>query len=122
VLTSSGIHRGIRSGFPGRHGVSWDGSTETTFALQTGRQSMSQTETDIQLDVREMAPRDRHAIIIKTFETLHPNQAIDLINDHDPKPLYYQFAAEHPGECTWTYLQEGPEVWEVEIRRTQASA
>jgi uncharacterized protein (DUF2249 family) len=82
---------------------------------------MDQTQQDIRLDVREMAPRDRHATIFDTFETLHPNQAIDLINDHDPKPLYYQFAAEHGGEFTWTYVQEGPDVWEVEIRRTGAN-
>jgi uncharacterized protein (DUF2249 family) len=79
---------------------------------------MNETQRDIRLDVREMAPRDRHATIVDTFDALHPNQAIDLVNDHDPKPLYYQFAAEHADEFTWTYLQEGPEVWEVEIRRT----
>ena len=40
-----------------------------------------------------------------------------LVNDHDPKPLYYQFAAEHAGDSTWDYLEEGPEVWRVQIGR-----
>lgn len=66
-----------------------------------------------------MAPKDRHHTILDTFDRLAANQAIDLINDHDPKPLYYQFSAEHPGEFIWTYLRNGPEVWEVEIRRTE---
>ncbi len=79
---------------------------------------MEQTQQDIRLDVREMPPRERHATIFATFENLAPNQAIDLVNDHDPKPLYYQLSAENPGEFIWTYLQEGPEVWEVEIRKT----
>jgi uncharacterized protein (DUF2249 family) len=79
---------------------------------------MEQTQQDIRLDVREMPPRERHATIFATFDSLAPNQTIDLINDHDPKPLYYQFSAENPGEFTWTYRQEGPEVWEVAIRKT----
>jgi len=40
-----------------------------------------------------------------------------LVNDHDPKPLYYQFAAEHPGRFEWNYLMAGPEVWRVEIKK-----
>ncbi|MGW5686669.1 DUF2249 domain-containing protein [Nonomuraea sp. NPDC003754] len=43
--------------------------------------------------------------------------AFVLVNDHDPKPLYYQFAAEHPGAFTWEYLEAGPEVWKVRIGR-----
>ena len=83
---------------------------------------MKMTQEDIRLDVREMPPRERHETIFATFERLVPDQAIDLVNDHDPKPLYYQFSAEHAGEFTWTYLQEGPEVWEVEIRRASEAA
>jgi hemerythrin-like domain-containing protein len=40
-----------------------------------------------------------------------------LVNDHDPKPLYYTFAAERAGEFEWRYLEKGPEVWQVEISR-----
>ena len=28
-----------------------------------------------------------------------------LVSDHDPKPLYYQFAAEHASQLSWDYLQ-----------------
>ena len=41
-----------------------------------------------------------------------------LVNDHDPKPLYYQFSFERAGTFTWRYLEEGPEVWRVEIGKT----
>ncbi|MDR7525880.1 MAG: DUF2249 domain-containing protein, partial [Armatimonadota bacterium] len=44
-----------------------------------------------------------------------PGEAFELVNDHDPKPLYYQFAAELPGQFTWQYLEQGPEVWRVRI-------
>lgn len=69
------------------------------------------------LDVRTLAPARRHAVIFATFETLGSGQAFVLVNDHDPKPLYYQFQAEQPGKFTWTYLEQGPEVWRVRIGR-----
>jgi uncharacterized protein (DUF2249 family) len=43
-----------------------------------------------------------------------------LVNDHDSKPLYYQFAAEHEGQFSWGYLEQGPEVWRVRIGRAAA--
>lgn len=67
------------------------------------------------LDVRTLAPKDRHATIFKTFGNLQAGSAFVLVNDHDPKPLYYQFEAEHRGEFFWEYLEEGPEVWRVRI-------
>jgi uncharacterized protein (DUF2249 family) len=38
-----------------------------------------------------------------------------LINDHEPRPLYYQFLIELPEKFDWEYLQAGPEVWQVRI-------
>lgn len=40
-----------------------------------------------------------------------------LINDHDPRPLRYQLAAERPDAFDWEYEAEGPEVWRVRISR-----
>ncbi len=69
------------------------------------------------VDVREIAPRERHPLIFGTFGQLSPGEALLLINDHDPKPLYYQFQAESSGQFTWDYLENGPEVWRVRIGR-----
>ena len=74
------------------------------------------------LDVRSVPPAGRHAQIFETFEALAPGAGFELVNDHDPRPLYYQFAAERPGAFTWDYLESGPEVWRVRIGRTEASA
>ena len=73
------------------------------------------TSSTTVLDVREMAPRERHPTILSTFDALQPGRALELVNDHDPKPLRYQFEAELPGAFTWDYLEEGPEVWRVRI-------
>ena len=48
------------------------------------------------LDVRTEPPVRRHTVIFEAFEALDPGAAFELVNDHDPKPLYYQFAAERP--------------------------
>ena len=75
---------------------------------------------DRQLDVRTEAPMRRHTLIFETFEALSPGEAFVLVNDHDPKPLYYQFAAEKAGEFSWDYLEQGPTTWRVRIARTAA--
>ena len=78
--------------------------------------------TDQILDVRQEPPARRHALIFETFEALEPGSAFELRNDHDPKPLYYQFTAEHAGMFTWEYAEQGPEVWRVLIGRPSRAA
>ena len=69
------------------------------------------------LDVRTMAPAQRHETIFASYHSLDEGAAFLLVNDHDPKPLRYQFEAEHPGEFTWDYFETGPKVWRVRIGR-----
>ncbi len=73
------------------------------------------------VDARILPTPKKHPTIFRTFEGLPLGQAMLLVNDHDPKPLHYQFAAERPGQFEWRYLENGPEVWRVEIRRTGTS-
>ncbi|WP_137152712.1 DUF2249 domain-containing protein [Devosia sp. FKR38] len=72
------------------------------------------------IDVRTIAPRLRHPMIFNTFQNLNAGEAFLIVNDHDPKPLHYQFAAEYPDTFEWTYEQQGPEVWQVRVTRTAA--
>jgi len=53
------------------------------------------------LDVRMLIPAERHRLIFETYENLNPGESFLLVNDHDPKPLYYQFEAEHNGQFSW---------------------
>jgi uncharacterized protein (DUF2249 family) len=69
------------------------------------------------LDVREIAPRDRHPLIFSTFDGLASGEAFMLVNDHEPRPLYYQFLHEKPDQFKWEYVESGPEVWRVRISR-----
>jgi uncharacterized protein (DUF2249 family) len=70
-----------------------------------------------ELDVRHLAPAQRHIMILEKCTQLPSRDAVVLVNDHDPKPLYYQFEAEFPGQFVWHYLQSGPEVWKVQITK-----
>ena len=69
------------------------------------------------LDVRTIQPRERHPMIFDTFDALRPGESFELVNDHAPKPLYYQFLHERPDLFDWEYSEEGPDVWRVKITR-----
>ena len=70
-----------------------------------------------ELNVTEIIPRERHPKIFKAFDDLAKGEAFLLVNDHDPKPLFYQFNAERPGQIKWEYQQQGPDVWKVKITK-----
>ncbi len=71
-----------------------------------------------ELDIRPVPPRDKHPKIFANFDGLKERETLQLINDHDPMPLYYQFQAERSGQFNWEYLERGPEVWKVNITKT----
>lgn len=77
---------------------------------------MSQQGTK-QVDVRQVEPRMRHPLIFSTFDGLGAGESFVLVNDHDPKPLYYQFEAERANQFRWEYLAQGPSEWQVRISR-----
>jgi uncharacterized protein (DUF2249 family) len=79
------------------------------------------TSTEEVLDVRELAPAQRHRVIFASYARLAPGLGFVLVNDHDPKPLQYQFEAEHSGHYTWHYLETGPRVWRVRIGRPETA-
>jgi len=78
---------------------------------------MTSSTRTCEIDVRDIAPRERHPLIFSTFHRLAVGETFELVNDHDPKPLFYQFQAEMPGRFAWDYLQAGPEVWRVRIAK-----
>lgn len=73
---------------------------------------------DTTLDVRSEPPARRHELIFETYSALTLGAAFVLVNDHDPKPLYYQFAAEYSDLFTWEYLEQGPVDWRVRIGKS----
>ena len=65
----------------------------------------------------DFPPREKHPTIFKAFDSLQTGEFMLLVNDHDPKPLQYQFMIERENDFTWEYLEEGPDLWKVAIGR-----
>jgi uncharacterized protein (DUF2249 family) len=69
------------------------------------------------IDVREINPRIRHTLIIQLFEHLDNVSSLQLLADHDPRPLRLQLEAKDGERCRWTYLEQGPDLWRVRLQR-----
>lgn len=68
-----------------------------------------------EFDIRPYPPTERHEMFYKAFADIRPGEAFEFINDHDPKPLYYQMEAESKEPFRWEYLIKGPEEWKVRV-------
>lgn len=71
------------------------------------------------VDVREIPHQQRHPFIFKSYEELRPGQAFVLVVDHDPKPVFFELDFVQKGKFTWDYLEQGPELWRVQIAKIQ---
>ncbi len=83
--------------------------------------TMSNSENIPLIDVRTIAPPDRHPKIFGVLAALAPGGIMHVTSDHDPRPLHYQIATRYPDQFQWQYLEQGPQVWRVEIQRNQSS-
>lgn len=69
------------------------------------------------LDLRTVPVFERHPRIFDTWESLEGGEVLQLINDHDPKPLRYQFEGEYKDSFKWEYISQGPSDWIVNIMK-----
>lgn len=80
---------------------------------------MSQHDPHV-LDVRPVEPRERFERIMGAYEALPVGATLDLTVDHEPSCMYYTLKALHGGESfSFEYLEQGPEVWRVEVTRLE---
>ncbi|AWK52580.1 hemerythrin [Clostridium beijerinckii] len=71
------------------------------------------------VDVRIYEKGKKKSVIFKAFEELALGETMELINDHDPRPLYQQFMMKFPEQFEWEYLKQGPEIWRIGITKKQ---
>ncbi len=69
------------------------------------------------LNVTLIESRLKHPTIFDRFDELILGESLILLNDHDPKPLYYELAAERGEVFAWEYIEQGPEIWKVRITK-----
>lgn len=78
---------------------------------------MTTTPTLTTMDVRLIAPMERHRTVFATFNALPVGESLDIVSDHDPRPLRQQLDIDMPSTFSWTYLDFGPETWRVRIHK-----
>ncbi|HWX22541.1 MAG TPA: DUF2249 domain-containing protein [Candidatus Binatia bacterium] len=74
------------------------------------------------MDVRPIPCSVKHGLIIRTWQQLQVGDYFILLNDHDPIPLYYQFAAQWPDTFSWEHLVKEPDEVRVKITKLKPLA
>lgn len=69
------------------------------------------------LDVREIPHAIRHATIFGALDGLGAGQGLILAADHNPLPLLSQLEQRAPGAFDINYLEEGPELFQLQLVR-----
>ncbi|HVW13894.1 MAG TPA: iron-sulfur cluster repair di-iron protein [Mucilaginibacter sp.] len=72
---------------------------------------------DCVLNVTLIEPRLKHPTIFEYFDALKEGESFTILNDHDPKPVYYQLLGERGDIFIWEYLEQGTEWWKVNIKK-----
>lgn len=69
------------------------------------------------LDARSIPHAIRHATIFGALAAVGPGAGLVLVAPHDPLPLLEQVEQAEPGRFDVTYLQRGPQAWQLAFVR-----
>lgn len=70
------------------------------------------------LNLIPIAPRHRFDTIMAAYGALGAGEALELHLDHEPECLYYTLLATRGDDAfDMEYLEAGPEVWRVRVRK-----
>ncbi|GAB1692197.1 DUF2249 domain-containing protein [Krasilnikovia sp. M28-CT-15] len=75
---------------------------------------------DPRLDVRDLPHGERHARVLAELDTLPAHGALVLVAPHAPRPLLAEIDARYGGQMAAEWLQDGPDVWQIRLRRAPA--
>lgn len=74
------------------------------------------TDVKVCIDIREYQPKDRYPTVSGAFEELESGEKMELINDHDIRPLLqYKLSTDYPNQYDWEYIEQGPQEWRAVI-------
>lgn len=78
---------------------------------------MLPTVCAVRLDIRTIAAHERPAMIVSVFCSLLAGQALEVVCDHEDRPLREQLHVALPGRFSWTDLEQAPGRWRAAITR-----
>jgi uncharacterized protein (DUF2249 family) len=116
------IHTIFENKFSGDHTWAYKKQEDGEYVIHITKEKQSDLDdSDISIvnvfDVRPHPPAKRHEMVFEAFDELEPGEAFVFINDHDPKPLYYQMEAENNEPFKWEYLEAMPQEWKVKVMK-----
>lgn len=71
------------------------------------------------LDVRTLPQNERSTRIFKTFDELYVGEILELINNHNPVSLQYEFMNGRKGRFEWKWKEKGTIEWIAMIKKTR---
>ena len=74
------------------------------------------------MDLRAIEAGQKHTLVIRHFDALREGESFLIINDHDPKVIYFELLALRGNSFTWVYTEEGPLTWKVLIEKPATEA
>ena len=80
---------------------------------------MSEIAASITIDVRPIPKPQRHPLIFDALEHLLLGHSLVVQNDHNPIPLRGQIAAIFGQQFSWQYLEEGPQLFQLQFTRRE---
>ncbi len=76
------------------------------------------SEFNAQVDIRKYDCGHRYTFVYDAFDKLEIGEKMELINDHDPRPLFERkLPSDFPGQFQWDYIEKGPNVWRASIMK-----
>ncbi len=75
--------------------------------MQECSQDAGQTRIHL-FDARRVAPRFRHAAIVRALDMLLPGESMRFLNDHDPLMLLAELSEQFGGRLHVAYLRRAP--------------
>ncbi|OKL38521.1 DUF2249 domain-containing protein [Pontibacter flavimaris] len=116
------IHAVFKAKFKGKHSWTYLKEVPEAYVIHIRKDASSGLGDDgfavvNEFDIRPYPPTERHEMFYRAFADIKPGEAFEFINDHDPKPLYYQMEAESKEPFRWEYLEKGPDEWKVRVTK-----
>lgn len=76
---------------------------------------------DEKLDLRDIPRPLRHPLVFAKLDAIAAGDSFVLVNDHDPVPLMRQIDSMRHGQAALEYIQRGPDIFRIRIRRIAPS-
>jgi regulator of cell morphogenesis and NO signaling len=74
------------------------------------------------IDITVIGPRLKHPVILEKFDALRPENAMVIVDDHDPGLLYYLLLTKRGRAFQWKVSENGPAIWRIEIIKKATSS